>query len=143
MLRPGWGTPKGTRPVAASRDTRPDPPGGCVRCSQDLMLGPSALLSWRSMVGPMEVGAVEYTDVEVDDGRTVRCVSTDVFPARRDGVAVELVPSGSQRPFEHDRLRLEGLSPGRGCVVLLAELRAAMRDHNVYREKCFPSRSGS
>jgi ATPase family associated with various cellular activities (AAA) len=100
------------------------------------MLGLSGILSGRGMVGPMDVGPVQYTDVEVGDGRVIRCVSTGVFLARRDGAPVALVVSGSERPFGQERLRLEGISPADGVVsALLADLRAAMREHNVYRGK--------
>ena len=100
-----------------------------------MMLGLSALLSGHAMVGPVEPGPVQYTDVEVGDGRVVRCVSTGVLLAsRRRRVPVVLVLSSSERPFGREALRLEGISPTEGVVsALLSELRTAMREHNVYR----------
>jgi histone H3/H4 len=57
-----------------------------------------------------------------------------VLLAQRDGNPVVLVLSTSERPFGSNALRLEGLSPADGIVsALLVELRAAMREHNVYR----------
>jgi hypothetical protein len=45
-----------------------------------------------------------------------------------------LVLSGSERPFGPNVLKLEGVSPSDGLVSsVLADLRAAMRKHNVYR----------
>ena len=99
-----------------------------------MMLGLSALLSGHAMVGLVEPGPVQYTDVEVGDGRVVRCVSTGVFLASHGGVPVVLVLSSSERPFGREALRLEGISPTEGVVsALLMELRTAMREHNVYR----------
>jgi ATPase family associated with various cellular activities (AAA) len=101
-----------------------------------MRLGLSGLLSGAAMIGPIDVGSVQYEDVEVGDGRIVRCVSTGVYLASRDGVPVVLVLSISDHPFGPDRLRIEGLSAAEGVVsALLADLRAAMRDHNVYRGK--------
>jgi DNA polymerase III delta prime subunit len=101
-----------------------------------MMFGLSGLLSGRTMVGPVDVGPVQYTDVEVGDGRAIRCISTGVLLARRGDVPMVLVLSSSERPFGQDRLRLEGISPMEGAVsALLADLRAAMREHNVYRGK--------
>jgi hypothetical protein len=99
-----------------------------------MTLGLSALLSGHPMVGAVEPGPVQYTDVEVGDGRIVRCVSTGVFLASHHGVPVVLVLSSSERPFGREALRLEGILPTEGLVSrLLSELRAAMREHNVYR----------
>jgi hypothetical protein len=94
----------------------------------------AGLLGGRGLGGPAEPGPVRYTDVEVGDGRVVRCVSTGVFLASRGGVPVVLWLSSSERPFGRNALRLEGLSPREGVISeLLASLRAAMREHNVYR----------
>jgi ATPase family associated with various cellular activities (AAA) len=99
-------------------------------------LGLSGILSGQAAVGPVDIGPVQYTDVEVGDGRTVRCVATGLFLASRGGVPVVLLLSSAERPFGVDRLRLEGISPGEGVVsALLADLRAAMREHNVYRRQ--------
>ncbi|MBV9002062.1 MAG: 26S protease regulatory subunit [Solirubrobacterales bacterium] len=99
-----------------------------------MTLGLGALLSGHAMVGPVEPGPVQYSDVEVGGGRVVRCVSSGVFLARHDGVPVVLVLSSSERPFGREALRLEGISTVEGVVSgLLSELRAAMREHNVYR----------
>jgi hypothetical protein len=47
-----------------------------------MMFGLSGLLSERTMVGPVDVGPVQYTDVEVGDGRAIRCISTGVLLVR-------------------------------------------------------------
>jgi hypothetical protein len=108
-----------------------------------MMLGLSALLSGHAMVGPAEPGPVQYTDVEVGDGRVVRCVSTGVFLASHDGVPVVLVLSSSERPFGREALRVEGISPTEGAVSrLLLELRAAMLEHNVYRAQVISLHGG-
>jgi ATPase family associated with various cellular activities (AAA) len=108
-----------------------------------MMLGLSGLLSSHPMAGPVELGPVQYTDVEVGDGRVIRCISTGVFLARHNGVPVVLVLSTSERPFGSNALRLEGLSPTDGVVsAVLADLRAAMRAHNVYRGRVISLHGG-
>lgn len=49
-----------------------------------MMFGLSGLLSGRTMVGPVDVGPVQYTEVEVEvgDGRAIRCISIGVLLAR-------------------------------------------------------------
>jgi hypothetical protein len=99
-----------------------------------MMMGLAGLLSGRGMGGPAEPGPVQYTAVEVGDGRVVRCVSTGVFLASRRGVPMVVSLSSSERPFGRQALRLEGISPGERVISeLLVDLRAAMREHNVYR----------
>ena len=100
-----------------------------------MMMGLAGLLSRRgAMGGPAEPGPVQYTDVEIGDGRVVRSVSTGLFLASRRGVPVALSLSSSERPFGRNALRLEGISPGEGVISeLLVDLRAAMRERNVYR----------
>jgi hypothetical protein len=97
--------------------------------------GLSALLSGHPAIGAVEVGPVQFIDVEVGDGRVVRCVSNGVFLARCRDAPVVLVLTASERPFGPSNvLRLEGISPAEGLAsALVADLRAAMREHNVYR----------
>lgn len=98
------------------------------------MVGIGGMLSGQAMIGPVESGPVQYKDVEVGDGRVVRCVSNAVFLAARGGAPIVLVLSISRGPFGPSGLQLEGVSPREGDVsALLADLRAAMREHNVYR----------
>jgi hypothetical protein len=95
------------------------------------------------MAGSIEPGPVQYTDVEVGDGRVVRCVSAAVFLTRWDEAPVALVLSQSQTPFGGSALRLEGVSPIDGVISsLLGELRAAMREHNVYRGRVISLHGG-
>ena len=81
-----------------------------------------------------QVGPVRYTEVEVGDGRVVQCVGAGLFLDHRDGVPVVLAVTRGQTAFGGALLRVEGMAPERGAVpALLAELRAAMREHNVFR----------
>jgi hypothetical protein len=99
-----------------------------------LAVGMNELVAGRAMTGPVDLGPVQYTDVDVGDGRVVRCVSSGVYLAERDGAPVALVLSVAESPFGQRALRLEVISPADGLPgALLRDLRAAMRDHNVYR----------
>jgi hypothetical protein len=85
-------------------------------------------------MGAVEIGPVQYADVEVGAGRAVRCVSTGVFLASRDGAPLVLVLSRLERPFGENLLRLEGVCPKEGLIsAVLADVRLAMRERNVYR----------
>jgi len=108
-----------------------------------LMGGLTGLFSGHPMAGAIEIGPVQYKDVAVGDGRVVRCVSTAVLLARRDGVPLALVLSSSERPFGQNLLRVEGISPGDGVFsAVLADVRAAMREHNVYRGRVISLHGG-
>jgi len=73
--------------------------------------------------------------VEVGDGRVVQCVESALLLAVREEAPLALVLSrGGDHPMRPSLLRLEGVSPAPGAVSgLLRELRAAMREHNVFR----------
>ncbi len=96
------------------------------------------------MVGAVEPGPVQYSDIEVGDGRIVRCVSGGVYLALRDGAPIVLVLSRTERPFGPDTvLRLEGVSPREKLISeLLVELRDAMRERNVYRGRVISLHAG-
>jgi histone H3/H4 len=99
-----------------------------------MTIGLTELIGGRSMTGAIEPGPVQYTDVEVGDGRVVRCVSTGLYLAVRGDAPVALVLSQTERPFGGSMLRLEAISPLEGAVSeLIRDLRAAMREKNVYR----------
>src|SRR3954453_18175049 len=99
-------------------------------------VSPHEIDSGQGMGGAIRPGPVQYTDVEVGDGRVVQCVSAGVYLARREGAPVVAVISRTDRPFGGSQLKLEGLSPDREAIArLLADLRAAMREHNVFRGK--------
>jgi hypothetical protein len=66
-------------------------------------VGLSELLAGRAMTGRIELAPVQYADVEVGDGRVVRCVSAGVFLARHAGAPVVLVLSRSEQPFGERR----------------------------------------
>ena len=87
---------------------------------------------------PLRLGQVHYTDVEVGDGRVVKCVSTGLFLARYDGVPLALVlaqPS-EHHPMQAAKLRLEGVAADSELISrFLRDLRETMRAKNVYRGK--------
>jgi ATPase family associated with various cellular activities (AAA) len=99
--------------------------------------GLSDLLAFEEVTAPLKLGPVHYADVEVGDGRVVRCVTSGVFLAKYDGAPVALVvTSASRPPYGRQTITLEGISPREGVVsALLRALREAMREHNVYRRR--------
>jgi hypothetical protein len=79
---------------------------------------------------------VEYTDVEVGDGRVVRCVSSGLLLASFESSPLALIVSADQGFHGQPEVRVEGISPVDGAVsALLVALRAAMLEHNVFRGK--------
>ena len=111
--------------------------GYSVRHAGFMEVGLSELMAGEAMTGPVRFGPVQYTDVEVGDGRVVQCVSAGLYLGQRDGGPVALVLSrAGQRPFGGAGLRVEGISATPHAIpALLGDLRAAMREHNVYRGK--------
>jgi hypothetical protein len=88
------------------------------------------------MTGPIREGPVQEVAIEVGDGRVVQCVAAGMYLARHDDAPVVLLISRGERPFGASTLKVEGTSPDPDAVAaLLAALRAAMREHNVYRGK--------
>ncbi len=100
-------------------------------------VGLSDVLAGQSVSGPVAPGPLQYSDVEVGDGRVVRCISNGVFLTRRADAPVALVvAAGAVNPLGGAVVRLEGISPEEGAVSeLVRELRRAMRERNVYRGK--------
>jgi hypothetical protein len=97
-------------------------------------VGLAELLAGQGLTGPIRPAAVQYADVEVGDGRVVRCVSAGLYLARRGDAPIALVLARGQAPFAGNTLKLEGISPdGEAVSATLRDLRAAMREHNVYR----------
>ena len=98
-------------------------------------IGLTEILAGRAITGPISFGPVQYADVEVGDGRVIQCVASGVFLGAHDGAPVALVLSrAGDHPMQSSSLKLEGVSPVRGAVSgLLGTLRAAMREHNVFR----------
>jgi hypothetical protein len=98
-------------------------------------IGLSEILAGHGMTGPISLGPVQYADVEVGDGRVIQCVASGVFLTVYDGAPVALILSrAGDHPMQPSSLKLEGVSPARGTVsTLLHALRAAMREHNVFR----------
>jgi hypothetical protein len=90
--------------------------------------------SGRGMPGAQPV---EYADVELGDGRVIRCIASALLLVHFDDSPVALIITSEQGP-PHGQFvsRLEGISSGEGAVsALLAALRAAMLEHNVFRGK--------
>jgi cell division protease FtsH len=83
------------------------------------------------------VAPVEYVDVELGDGRVVRCLASALLLATFNGERVALViTSGERPPMGHTRVNLEGISSGEGTIPeLLKAVRRAMVEHNVFRGK--------
>jgi ATPase family associated with various cellular activities (AAA) len=98
-------------------------------------IGLTEILGARGVTGPISFGPVQYADVEVGDGRVIQCVASGVFLGAHAGAPVALVLSrAGDHPMQPSSLKLEGVSPVRGAVSgLLGMLRAAMREHNVFR----------
>ncbi len=79
---------------------------------------------------------VEYADVELGDGRVVRCIASALLLSSFDGHPVALVVTGGDghHPMGQMGVKLEGISPREGTVPeLLRALRQAMVEHNVFR----------
>jgi hypothetical protein len=92
--------------------------------------GLPAILSPDGPFGRIETGPVQYTNVEVGDGRVIQCVANGIFLADR----AVFVISTAERPFGGSQLKFEGIAPDSGVVhETLDAIRAAMREHNVYR----------
>jgi hypothetical protein len=83
----------------------------------------------------VSVSASKNGGRKVGDGRVIQCVASGVFLAAREGAPLVLVLSrAGDHPMQPSSLKLEGVSPQRGAVSgLLRALRAAMREHNVFR----------
>ena len=98
-------------------------------------IGLTELIGGHGMTGRIAMGPVSHTDVEVGDGRVVECVSAGLYLARRDGAPVALVVAKSRRqPFGGAALVVQVTSPERdAAAALVRDLRAAMREHNVFR----------
>ena len=107
-------------------------------------MGISELLAAQSMTGPIRLGPVQYNDVEVGDGRVIRCVASGIVLANHAGAPIVLTVSGGRKPpFGHDSLNIEGVSPDEEAISdLVRALRAAMREHNVYRGKVISLHGG-
>jgi hypothetical protein len=87
---------------------------------------------------PFGQAPVEYLDVELGDGRVVRCIASALLLSTFEGQPVALLlGSGEQHgPMGPMKVRLEGIAAQSETVSgLFAALRAAMREHNVFRGK--------
>jgi hypothetical protein len=94
------------------------------------------VIAGRGMTGPIREGPVQQVAIEIGDGRVVQCVGAGLYLGRHGGAPVALVVSRGERHFGGSGLKVEGASPDDEAIpALLAALRAAMREHNVYRGK--------
>ncbi len=111
--------------------------GYSARASSYMELSLRDLLAVQGTTGPVSIGPVQYANVRVGDGRVTQCVSAGLYLGSREGTPLALALSRmAQRPFGGTGLRLEGISPDRQAIpALLDDLRAAMRERNVYRGK--------
>jgi hypothetical protein len=99
-------------------------------------IGLADIVSGMSMAGPIRPAPVQRVAIEVGDGRVVRCVTMGMYLAEHHGTPIALVISRGDRPFGGTALKLEGVSPDADATPnLLVDIRAAMREHNVYRGK--------
>ncbi len=96
-----------------------------------------AQLLARPGPGPASGAPVEYADVEVGDGRVVRCIASALLLASfEDDPVALIVTSGARPPMGQVQVRLEGIAPRERVVSqLFRALRAAMAEHNVFRGK--------
>jgi hypothetical protein len=99
-------------------------------------IGFSQLVSqWRGRFDTTQ--PVEYEDVELGDGRVIRCIVSALILVRWNGAPVALILSNEQGPpYGHIVIRLEAISPDPEAVsAVFGALRAAMLEHNVFRGK--------
>ncbi len=91
------------------------------------------LTRWQD--GPQ--GPVEHVNVEIGDGRVVRCISSALLLVSVDDVPVALIITSEQLPpMGQFGIRLEGIAPDEAAVSrLFAAIRAAMVERNVFRGK--------
>ncbi len=97
----------------------------------------SASFSQLLRFAPGPSGPVEYADVELGDGRVVRCITSALLLASFEAAPVALIIASEQGgPRGQMEVRLEGISSVDGAVSrLLSSLRSAMLEHNVFRGK--------
>ena len=102
-----------------------------------MRMGPGlADLVARSPRGGDEgLAPVEYADVEVGDGRVIRCWSSAVVLSRFEECPVVLLVTSAERPpMGQMDVRVEGIAAVEGAVSrVLESLRAAMLEHSVFR----------
>jgi hypothetical protein len=99
--------------------------------------GLGQLLGHGGFIARFQLGPVQYADVEVGDGRVIRCVASGVYLAEHERAAVAFSLARMQQPpFGATGIHLEAISPEHEAIAsMLRALRDAMREHNVYRGK--------
>jgi hypothetical protein len=107
-------------------------------------LGLAELLAGQAMTGPIAIGPPRYVSVEVGDGRIVRCVGNGVFLTAFDGEPIALVLSPPvERGMAPGTLKLEGVAQHDETIAgAIAAIRAAMREHNVFRGRMISLHAG-
>src|SRR4051812_1853170 len=85
--------------------------GYSARHLEMVSVGITELIAGQGMTGPIALGPVQYTDVEVGDGRVVQCVSAGLYLGRHGDAPVALVVSHSRTPFGASVIKLEAISP--------------------------------
>jgi hypothetical protein len=158
-LREHLGVEPGDLPVTSAGFVLPDRPNlqlaldavlperellGLPPHAMEMGGGFAGLLSRRHGVHRPAAAPVEYADVEVGDGRVIRCIASTVLLARFDDMPVALVigtGGGPRHPRfmpmdQQPMVGVEGIAPTEGAIsALLAAIRAAMVEHNVFRGK--------
>jgi DNA polymerase III delta prime subunit len=101
--------------------------------------GFTALLATGQFPGQPKSTPVEHVDVEVGDGRVIRCLTSALILTRfEDSPLALMIGSGGGRmpPHMHgqEQVRVEGIAPDEDVVSrFFVALRAAMSEHNVFR----------
>jgi hypothetical protein len=88
------------------------------------------------MAGPsMDLGPVQYVDVDLGPGGTLTCLQSGLLLARREsGPLVVLVATGAEYGPRAGKVGVEALAPAReDAERFLADLRGEIRRRNVFR----------
>lgn len=165
-LREHLGTEPAELPVTAANFREADRPN--LQLALDAVLPERVLIGlpphvgggFASLLAPMHGYAFvsgwgaspRYLDVALGDGRVVHCIANAMLLVEFDGAPVALVISdgedgrgprmmGPMGPVSE--VRLEGISPDVEAVSrLVAAIRAAMLEHNVFRGRIISISSG-
>jgi histone H3/H4 len=91
----------------------------------------------------LAAGPVRRTVVPLDGDRSVTCVTTGLILVADGERHLAALLTQGQRGFDQPGLRLEVLAPEQeGAERFIADIRALMREHNVYRGQVLALRAG-
>jgi hypothetical protein len=92
------------------------------------------VIAGMGVMGPIRRGPVQVVAIEIGDGRIVSCVTAGMYLAHHEGTPLALLISRSERGMGQAALKLEGIATNPDVIpAVLSQLRAAIREHNVYR----------